>query len=290
MNNFLDKLEQFIEKNKILSILIVAVLAFSPAAYLAFSNEDDSGNGDGWGDSWSDTPEPVCYTNMVTNTVQSGCAVETWTDWQNVGEPQESVDSCYYNIRQERIGTGAITVFTETYDANSCTPNYSASSYKKVCQVSEARIVSYKKPECGGTDDGFNDPEVIDELETVITEGEEIEGTRTSFSDPNAALADALFISLDADPKLVRQGGSTTLIWEARSVRLCTLSGSNGDTWTYTVNPATTANMMRGISGEQLTQNPIEEETVFTLTCTTYDNRRVSESVTVKVVPRWEER
>ncbi|MEX0917328.1 MAG: hypothetical protein WDZ90_02300 [Candidatus Paceibacterota bacterium] len=81
-------------------------------------------------------------------------------------------------------------------------------------------------------------------------------------------------LSLNATPTLLKRGDSTILKWNSENATSCTLSGTNGDSWS-------------GTSGSE-TSSPIEARTTFTLRCEG-DSGPVSTSVIVNVVPRFEE-
>jgi len=78
--------------------------------------------------------------------------------------------------------------------------------------------------------------------------------------------------ALVANPLLVRSGNTTTLIWDTEGVDSCTVVGTNGD-------------LFNGVSGTR-SSGPITEQTLFTLNC---DDGAVTDSVTVNVVPIFEE-
>ncbi len=265
------------------TVLLIVALG---SALIIRANVDDGGNDGGGG--W----DPPCFANMVTDTTKTSCAVESWSDWAE--ESREETQSCYSKVTKTRTGTGYVSVFEETYDANGCTPNYSASSYKKACQVKERKYVSVKetsKPGCdgsrgGGTpDDEFTEGDLTTEI-VEVTEGSEIIDRKT-YSNSSQLLADAFNMELTADPQIVRQGNNTNLKWSARGVVSCTLSG-NGDSWTYRVPSRRTADIIRGISGEEQS-SPINEETVYTLSCARASGGSADETVIIKVVPNWQE-
>ncbi len=264
-----------------LGVVFTLLVLVAGGIYLSRANDDDGGNGGG-------DSAPACFTRMVTDTVKTSCAVESWSDWQDSGTPQET-QSCYYKIAQTRTGTGFLNVYTETYDAGGCTPSYSASSYKKACQVEETRNVTKKQTVCGNDDDPTDDKIVAteDEILTSVTEGQTVDSSTRSYASANQMLSDALELKLSADPQIVRQGATTTLSYMARSVTNCELKGTNGDSWTYTVANRTTE-MLRGVSGKQ-ESSPLQEEVTYTLSCRAFNGQNVSESVKVKVVPTWQE-
>lgn len=87
---------------------------------------------------------------------------------------------------------------------------------------------------------------------------------------------------LEARPMLVRSGDRTRLYWSATNVESCTVTGTNGDSWTQTSTPSW------GVS-----TSPISSLTRFTLICTAYPNvtpATVQETVTVLTSPEYVER
>ena len=86
-------------------------------------------------------------------------------------------------------------------------------------------------------------------------------------------------LSLSAAPPLVRFGQTTELSWTFSNVTegSCTLSGTNGDEWS-----------LAAVSGT-VESATIFQETTFTLSCQDLDEDPVSESVTIKIVPSFEE-
>lgn len=76
-------------------------------------------------------------------------------------------------------------------------------------------------------------------------------------------------------PTLVRQGDPVSVNWNVTSVRSCTVTGTNGDSWS-------------GASGSQ-NSGPIIGQTVFTLTCTGLDDSTITRTTSVNIVPIFNE-
>jgi len=267
--------------------LVLIVVSFG-ATLMIHGNGDDAGNGGGGDDSFGYT----CFANMVTDTTKSSCAVESWGPWTD--EKKESSQSCYNKVAQTRVGTGYLSVYSETYDANGCTPNYSATSYKKACQVKVRKVSTVRntaKAGCAGAststpDTNFDTGEVSTEV-VETTEGGDIKDRKT-YNNTRQLLADAFELKLIADPQIVRQGNPTILKWSARGVLSCVLNGGD-DSWTYKVPSTRTKDILRGISGQEKT-SPIQSEIVYKLSCVkASDNSRVEKTVKIKVVPNWRE-
>jgi len=79
-------------------------------------------------------------------------------------------------------------------------------------------------------------------------------------------------------PLLVRSGNTVSVSWDVANVQSCTVTGSNGDSWS-------------GISGNQ-TSSPITGQTIYRLSCTPLagaSGSPVNKSTTVNIVPIFNE-
>lgn len=83
-------------------------------------------------------------------------------------------------------------------------------------------------------------------------------------------------LTFSAAPPVVRSGDSTVLSYNVEDASNCSISGTNGDSWAV------------GTSGTQ-TSSALVEETTFTLTCTDESDNTVSETVSVRLLPSFEE-
>ncbi len=83
---------------------------------------------------------------------------------------------------------------------------------------------------------------------------------------------------LQARPPVVNQGASTRIHWDVSNVSGCTVTGTNGDSWTGTSS---------GNPGQ--TSAPLTQQTVYTINCTPLDGSTLQERVTVNVVPIFQE-
>ena len=82
-------------------------------------------------------------------------------------------------------------------------------------------------------------------------------------------------LSFDVTPGLVRSGDSVSITWSATDVQSCTVTGTNGDSWS-------------GASGSQVS-SALTSETTFTLSCLDLEDETTSASETVKIAPSFEE-
>ena len=84
--------------------------------------------------------------------------------------------------------------------------------------------------------------------------------------------------SLEVVPNLVQPGETTQIVWSSSHVDACIVTASNGDTWTALESP---------LQGE--TSSPINEQTTYTLTCTTAIGTQLVQQATVGLIPTFQE-
>lgn len=84
-------------------------------------------------------------------------------------------------------------------------------------------------------------------------------------------------LSLRAVPSLIRRGATTKVTWSAVNVASCTVTASNGDTWTGLASP---------IGGR--VSRPITGQTTYTLTCLV-EGAPLTKTAVVNVLPSWAE-
>ncbi|MBI2030962.1 hypothetical protein HYT05_05045 [Candidatus Kaiserbacteria bacterium] len=86
-------------------------------------------------------------------------------------------------------------------------------------------------------------------------------------------------VSWSVAPKLVSKGNTTNVSWEVKHVSSCTVTGTNGDSWT-------------GLKGTKLS-GPISSQTIFSLICQPLSGSAagaVTRSTTVNITPTFIER
>jgi len=81
---------------------------------------------------------------------------------------------------------------------------------------------------------------------------------------------------LQARPTIVAKGNTTKVYWNYSNVSSCTVTGTNGDSWNGTTN------------GGQVT-GAIHGRTTYTLACTGLDSSRISENISVSILPSYQE-
>ena len=85
--------------------------------------------------------------------------------------------------------------------------------------------------------------------------------------------------SLALSPDIVKSGASTKVSWNVSNAQSCTVTGTNGDSWTGLSSPS---------GGE--TSSPIKGQTTYTLSCIGYSpNPNLSQSETVGITPLFQE-
>jgi len=82
-------------------------------------------------------------------------------------------------------------------------------------------------------------------------------------------------LTITANPNLVKRGERSVITWSALNVRLCSVTGTNGDLW-------------QAIIGAQ-DSKPIHESTTYTLQCTPLAGGIISKTAKVNIVPVWQE-
>ena len=84
---------------------------------------------------------------------------------------------------------------------------------------------------------------------------------------------------LQIRPQLTRRGGVTNIFWNLDNVSSCTVTGTNGDSWTGDTS---------GPEGQ--TSSPIYDTVVYTLSCTGLDSSIITETANAGVVPVFQEK
>ncbi len=78
-------------------------------------------------------------------------------------------------------------------------------------------------------------------------------------------------VQISVSPSLVRSGQRTVVRWNSMEMSSCTVTGSNGDSWT-------------GLAGEEITR-PITLRVTYTLSCTAFDGRTMTDTAIVGLAP-----
>jgi hypothetical protein len=81
---------------------------------------------------------------------------------------------------------------------------------------------------------------------------------------------------LQINPSILPEGSTTNVHWNISNVASCSVTGSNGDSWSST--------------SDTEISSAIFQQTTYTLQCTGLDGSSILESVMVNVVPLFQER
>lgn len=84
--------------------------------------------------------------------------------------------------------------------------------------------------------------------------------------------------NITATPVVVRSGNKSEISWTAENVQSCTVTENNAD-----INDSWT-----GITGTRMSSN-LTQQTVYTLRCIDLEDEEFLDSVTVNIIPVWEE-
>jgi hypothetical protein len=78
-------------------------------------------------------------------------------------------------------------------------------------------------------------------------------------------------VKISVAPNLVRTGQRTVVRWNSVEMNSCTVTGTNGDSWT-------------GLQGEEVTR-PITLRVTYTISCTAFDGRTLTDTAVVGIAP-----
>lgn len=226
---------------------------------------------------------------ICTKVVDSSgeCANGSWSPWTEVSR---STTNNVTTVTQERIYTGTRTSSkTLTYSSGRtrCAAGYTEQNVgntwmqtwsgfhggtivtqSAVCQIVQTQVTTPSSVRISNsqTDLGPATTETVQaqSLEEILAADQ---GGGNGIQDLSA--------EIDANPKLVRSGRTTTVTWSATGVESCAVAGTNGDAWS-------------GLTGSEVS-GAIRQQTIYTLTCRLEDGSDVTGSVRVDVIPEFEE-
>jgi len=247
----------------LISLLVIAIIIFLGVS-LTHGNSDY-----------------VCAA-AVNDSQQGACTDGSWTPWT------------YVNGIEQRTYTGiqSTVAFSGEVTGVSCShPSYSASQANgtittqyAACQVVETGTATGGSGGSGAGNNGGATSTALSSLsnltETITTgavsTSSAVAGSYTYYENyMDSLLATS---SIEAVPALVQPGETTQIVWTSDHVNACVVTASNGDTWTALVSP---------LQGE--TSTPINEQTTYTLTCTTAIGSQLVEQAVVGIVPTFQE-
>ncbi|HEY4488200.1 MAG TPA: hypothetical protein VJB97_01665 [Candidatus Paceibacterota bacterium] len=112
--------------------------------------------------------------------------------------------------------------------------------------------------------------------EFICLDGYELVGGQCVI-DPNPSRVSAY---ITASPALVRLDEKTNVLWSYNDMTECSVSGTNGDSWTAGFTYPSMATTSRETT-------EIERATIYTLGCTDKYGRDVKRTATVNLIPEW---
>ncbi len=92
----------------------------------------------------------------------------------------------------------------------------------------------------------------------------------------NGAMAST---TMYAQPALIKPGDTSIIYWALENVLTCSIGGTNGDSWDWSIVGSQT----------QQSTSVINTDTTYTLSCTDLNGNAVSDSAKVRLVPNWQE-
>lgn len=255
-------------------------------------------------------------------TDQGACTDGSWGPWTTTGQNMDQ-NACQITYQESRVYTGLRNIITGSFSIRANLHSHCALSddaflggtgdvisQYSACQIQESRtrVVSGtgSGPSCQvsnstSTTIGTITSDTNTETDGAIDESktETISGTYQLYLDMvDARLATS---SIRVAPALLHSGEKTHVIWASDHVKVCTVSGTNGDAWPL---PVTTTEivtddegnqqeqqvtkMPAGKSGDELSSE-IEQPTTYTLTCTTAIGTKQISHATVNLIPIFQE-
>lgn len=95
-------------------------------------------------------------------------------------------------------------------------------------------------------------------------------------------------LSIRAQPSLVHPGATTQVIWSATNITTCSVTGTNGDSWTgATAVGCSGTSCNSGASGK--TSGAINDFVMYTFSCTGLDGTHPVATTTVNIIPNFQE-
>lgn len=222
----------------------------------------------------------------------SDCANGSWGPWAEVASNEES---CIVTTMEKRVYTGTrVTRHILQYLnlRTACDSGYAQAGHgdeggasgfhggtiiteSAACQIEEVRTT--KK---GGTGPSCSLTQKAPEITITKTQSDlsALDAKTASISAKeqlNTFRESMISAKIFVIPPLVRKNATTLVKWEGIEVTSCTVTGENGDTW-------------EGTSGER-TSSPITGRTVYTLNCTAFNGKTVTDEATVSITPVFRE-
>lgn len=252
-----------------------------------------------------------------TFTDEGACTNGAWSAWQTVSQ---TTSGCTTTVQEQRVYTGTREVITSSFNYRTvvhaaCDINWANRNRGTVmgtityqyaaCQIQNdrTRAVVITSGTCAGTGDNNNTNTITSDTSTESTgtiQDSTSSTTTGSYADYLAAVdARLASASITAMPILVHAGEIVDVSWSASHVRSCTVVGTNGDTWDSAPANMTTANSQAGQQGATQPLSgaitvthqsaPIRQQTIYTLTCARATGNPLVDTVTINIIPTFNE-
>ena len=226
----------------------------------------------------------VCNDNSIQDQQQGQCTNGSWGPWTTNADGS-----------QQRIYTGTQTLVSFSGgNIVSCShPSDSIGTSGTITTTYTACEIVQTQPSTGGTGTdtgtgssgtgggtGGGSGGTTSTTETVTVGAVISSSQATSSYDYYQAYLDALLATstITAVPSLVEPGQTTQVSWLAAHVSSCVVTATNTDTWTGLQSPA----------GGQ-TSSPINQQTIYTLDCTTAVGVHIEHQAVVNIAPKFQE-
>lgn len=232
------------------------------------------------------------------------CSDGEWSQWQTISTKSDT-NTCKLTGTERRVYTGTRTTRHILQYLNlrtSCEAGYTQTgngsyggasgfhggniiSQTSACQIEQVRttmslittdVCANKRTSVQSADKKTMQVDVDTKTTQVdIGNSAETQQSVSSLEMLNELRASYIAADITAIPSLVRKGKTSNIRWQGREVTECEVLGTNGDKWS-------------GTSGEEVS-SALNEETSFTLTCQAFNGTKITQSVTVKIIPEWKE-
>ncbi len=285
-------------------VALVAIAAAITGVRLASSNSD------------------IACSRTLTD--EGACTSGSWGAWQTVSQ---TANGCTTLVQERRTYTGMREIIRSSFNYRTvshvaCDINWANRNRGTVtgtityqyaaCQIQNdrTRSTSSTAGTCAGTVPASTEVSNTSAVTTgSITSETNASGSYQEYLDAvEARLATS---SITAVPLLVHAGDTTDVSWSASRVRSCTVTGTNGDSWTSAPAAGSMQNAQNtdangpsqggGQTAQQQAQqtsgsiyatqqsSPILQQTVYTLTCTRAAGNPLVSTVTVNIIPTFQE-
>lgn len=225
------------------------------------------------------------YDYACTRVIQqvgdaAACGNGSWGEWQTVSS-NDNVATCQLTTVQRRVYTGTRAV-SSTLEFRSSSPacndagRGSVSSVSTACQVEETKTMLTKSSDSACANVTVMSTENTERATTDIAGTSQTSGVSSLSGEQIMQFREAsIAADINANPVLVKPGDTSVITWNSAETTSCTVTAPNGDRWT-------------GTSGTQ-TSSAINELTTYTLTCQAFNGRTVTDTVSVGIIPSWNE-